>query len=407
MVARLTNELIDKIRVLPISELINKQYPDIKLQTLNSVHVGLCPFHHESKPSFTIFNNNGVESFYCYGCHAGNYKETRISSDIIGFYMAIENIDFKTACERLCNIFGIQFGMALIDPEADRLRQAAYQKNIEYFNALSKDANALAYLYNRGLNDESVKRWQLGLVPADDNMAVHRNRLAIPLIDTSGASNNICGFAYRSLNNDNLKYRNDSGSRIFNKKQLLYGLPQAQETIRRMNAVILVEGYFDVMLMHQCNVTNTVGLMGAGLTIEQANALKKLASRVFLLMDNDEAGVNALYRIIPTLYQECFEVYVCSAPSGMDPADMCNHLGRDNDAVARYLTAHTVPAYQFMLQRSLIIYQNRIHLAKTELLQQSLPLMDYLRYIDRMLYTQYLSNHTGIDPYLLDTQYRR
>jgi DNA primase len=314
---------------------------------------GLCPFHAEKTPSFHVHVDRGF--FYCFGCGA--------KGDAFDYVMRTRGVAFVEALALL----GERTGVA-IEPAAPRQGRRRDLEDVNrialsYFRSRLEGSPALAYLLGRGLERESVERWELGYAPEgwdgllrfalgkgvrdDDLLAAglqvehergrrydrFRDRVMFPLRDGLGR---LLGFAGRVLGDALPKYLNTPETELFKKSELLYGLDRARTAIRESGEAIVVEGYMDVIALHQAGFPNAVASLGTALTSEHAEALARLdAQRVLLAFDADEAGQRAVLAGLDRSIGRRFLVQAVTIPSGKDPADAV--LGGDREAFAAAL----------------------------------------------------------------------
>jgi DNA primase len=324
---------------------------------------GLCPFHSEKTPSFTVDRDRGL--FYCFGCGAGG--------DLFGFVRQIERVEFREAAEILARRYGVEVPRRSRRPDTDRreaLSAAVRSAHRLFIECLGRKPNAASdYLKTRGVPEETAKELELGFAPdAWDTVARglsqeftpelmieagllqpgsegkrpydrFRNRLIFPLKDERGRC---VGFGGRCLSpEEEPKYLNSPESPIFSKNRTLYGLPTAREAMKASNRAVLVEGYFDHLGLHLSGLAETVATMGTALSPPQAERLRRLVSRVVLCYDGDEAGRRATARAIPILLSSGLEVSVAHLPKDLDPYD----LYRDSGAPAVRQAIENAPGF--------------------------------------------------------------
>lgn len=306
---------------------------------------GLCPFHNERTPSFTVDRDKGL--YHCFGCGAGG--------DVIHFLRQIDRLDFPEAVEALAARFGVAIPRRAARGPRDEQREkmlaavAAAQKF--YAAELAKPGNpAAAYLEKRNVPESVARALGVGYAPAGwETLAKglggawpeallvdagllqrrseghgsydrFRNRLVFTIRDERGRP---VGFSGRALSaDDEPKYLNSPESPVFLKKRLLYALTEAREAIRRNERTVLAEGCFDHLALYLAGVEETVASMGTALTAEQAAKLKKLAPKVVLCYDGDPAGKNAARSALSHLLAQGLEVAVARLPAGEDPDDV-------------------------------------------------------------------------------------
>jgi DNA primase len=322
-----------------------------KLRKAGRSWKGLCPFHNERTPSFTVDRDKGL--YHCFGCGVGG--------DVIHFVRQIDRLDFPEAVEALASRFGVAIPRRVrIGPRQerrDRLFDAIAAAQRFYAERLSRPGNAAAkYLDGRRVPEELRKSLGLGHAPdAWDQLGKalsgafpedllieagllqprgdgktgsydrFRDRLLFVVKDERGRP---VGFGGRALSPDGEpKYLNSPESPIFSKKRLLYGLFEARESIRKMDRVVLVEGYFDHLALLRAGILETVASMGTALTPEQAERLRRLCPLAIVCYDGDAAGRNATRGALAHLLALGFEARVARLPGGEDPDDVLQREG--------------------------------------------------------------------------------
>jgi DNA primase len=327
---------------------------------------GLCPFHQERTPSFTVDRDKGL--YHCFGCGAGG--------DVIHFVRQIDRLEFPEAVEALASRFGVSIPRRQRhgprEDRRDRLFEALAAAQRFYAERLARPANAAAkYLEGRGVPREMWSTLGLGHAPDawDSSSAAlsgafpedllieagllqpraegkgaydrFRDRLLFVVRDERGRP---VGFGGRALSpGGEPKYLNSPESPIFSKKRLLYGLFEARESIRKHDRVVLVEGYFDHLALVRAGVQETVASMGTALTPEQAERLRRLSSRAIVCYDGDSAGRNATRSALAHLLALGFQVAVARMPQDEDPDDLLQREGSESlsrriDEAPDYLT---------------------------------------------------------------------
>lgn len=311
---------------------------------------GLCPFHNERTPSFTVDRDKGL--YHCFGCGAGG--------DVIHFLRQIDRLDFPEAVEALAARFGVAIPRRAArgprDEQREKLLAAVSAAQKFYAAELAKPGNpAAAYLEKRNVPESVARALGVGYAPAGwETLAKglggawpeallvdagllqrrseghgsydrFRNRLVFTIRDERGRP---VGFSGRALSaDDEPKYLNSPESPVFLKKRLLYALTDAREAIRRNERTVLAEGCFDHLALYLAGVEETVASMGTALTPEQAARLKKLAPKVVLCYDGDPAGRNAARSALSHLLTQGLEVAVARLPAGEDPDDVRRREG--------------------------------------------------------------------------------
>lgn len=337
MTSSLTNEIKEK---LDIVEVIGSY---IKIEKSGQNYKARCPFHNEKTPSFFISPKRN--SFYCFGCGA--------KGDIFSFVEQIENVDFLGALKMLAEKAGVQirYEKDAHKDEKERLFECMDKAGAIFEENLKKNVEALNYLKNRGLKDETIKSWRIGfakdawhdieerlkpvgfsqkemlncgLIKHSESQKIYdtfRNRIMFPIFDSVGR---IIAFSGRIFGDekDVAKYLNSPETEIFKKSEVLYGLNVAKNGIRKMNFSILVEGQMDMLMCHQAGWENTVATSGTALTPEHLNILKRASPNIIISYDNDKAGMRASQKAFNMALNIGFNVKAVRIGDGKDPADV-------------------------------------------------------------------------------------
>ena len=346
MASYISDELIDRISErADIVEIISHYLP---LKKAGKNYKALCPFHQEKTPSFMVSPEKQL--FHCFGCGAGG--------NVFNFVMKWEKISFPEAVKMIGEKVGIS--VAVINEEAGRgvLKEELYRTNERVADLFQQELKRMVsvkkYLKQRGFIPEVIDKFRVGWAPTSGDFlkmarakgislenlkklsllipsqkrdgwyAWFRQRLIFPIFTPEGR---ICGFGGRILDNGLPKYLNSSSSLIFDKSRILYGLNFSKEAIRQEEEVILVEGYTDVMTLHQRGIKNVVASLGTSLTSSQARLIKRYTGHVFIAYDQDKAGISATLRGIDLLLEANLEIRIISMPRGVDPADLVNREG--------------------------------------------------------------------------------
>ncbi|MDJ0522319.1 MAG: DNA primase [Planctomycetota bacterium] len=340
--ARIPDHIIEQVREAhDIVEIVRRAVP---LKQAGAGFKGLCPFHDEKTPSFTV--HPGRQTYKCFGCGKGG--------NVFGFLMETAGLNFPEAVRQLAEERGIEVPRDRApDPEADerfeRIRQALSAAHRVFVRALASDAGREArdYLERRGYDAEARKRFGLGYAPPswdhligeaakagvsvealehaglvvprrerDGHYDRFRHRVMFPIADARGR---LATFAGRTLDPDDpAKYMNGPETDVFKKTNVLYALHRARDAVRRSGEALLMEGYTDVLMCHMHGFENAVAGMGTAFTQPQARQLARIAERVILLYDADDAGRLAAERALEVLLQEGLEVRVALLPEGRD-----------------------------------------------------------------------------------------
>ncbi len=332
----------------------------ITLKQRGSEFIALCPFHQEKTPSFTVSPTKNL--FYCFGCGKGG--------NAINFLMESENIDFKEALNILAKKAGIDLSTNEFKPLDKYYKIMKYASDF-YHNILLKGRakNIESYLKRRGIDNEMIVKFKLGagtekLIPylrkeniefdmlkktgllvQQGNSFVERfqERLIFSIFDVHGK---VVAFGGRTLGNKNPKYINSPQTEIYNKSQILYGLNFSKKEIRKKRKVILVEGYLDLIALHQFGFSNSVASLGTSFTTSHGKLLKRFTDEVIIIYDYDTAGLTATERAIKILLKEDLDVFICSIPGSKDPDEFL----RKNSDSKNKLLSHTISWLDFILQ---------------------------------------------------------
>ena len=337
-------KLLEIKEAAPIAEVIG-QY--VRLNQRGRYLVGLCPFHAEKTPSFTVYPERNI--FHCFGCGAGG--------DVFHFLMQHLRLDFLEAVADLAQKYSIPLQWEkqgnTAQAQANRQRQAFYEVNelaAKFFEKKlahnQQGETARQYLARRGLPEAVAKAYRLGYAPDEwrlltrtlsdqrANLAAalqvgliteraggghydrFRGRLIFPIFDLQGR---IIAFGGRIIGAGEPKYLNSPESPLYSKGRNLYGLYQAREAIRKDNLAILVEGYMDLLALRAHGIEPVVATLGTALTREQVRLLKGYTSRVVLVFDADAAGLKAMQRSLPLFAGERLPARVLTLPAGEDP----------------------------------------------------------------------------------------
>lgn len=416
MSIHVTEELKHEIKSTCTLVKVVSQYTLIEKDGNN--YKGVCPFHKEKTGSFTIFppsKDSMYENFYCFGCHAGDRKETSIGNSVIDFIMAIENLDYYGACQFLCDKYGISYQEYNANPETVKLKKRKTEENAAYYNNLLNNKLVLDYLAERGIYKDSIQKFRLGLTGTNEYAGWRNNRLVFGITETTYDPNkaNTIALAYRNLQGQinapdgmeyfpnetpTIKYRNDGDSLIFDKGKTLYGFNQASKNIRTLGYAVVVEGYMDVILMHQAGYENTVAPMGTAFTEGQMDLLKKYCNKILFFLDGDSSGIKAMRGALPKLLERGFSVLVVEAPPGQDPADLVLSVNQDKSKLKTYINNNSIPALQWFIEKSMRSYDAAIHKARMDVLEGVLPLLDKVSHRESKLsYSTMIANRLDMD----------
>lgn len=325
----------------------------VPLKKNGSRYWGLCPFHHEKTPSFSV---NGEQNlYYCFGCKAGG--------NVVQFVEEMEHLTYREAVEYLARQIHMPIPETQEDPDYERRRSqrerllGANKAAARWYHAqlwLPENQRILDYLHKRGLDDGTIRKFGLGAAPEEwdaltraleqqgytqeelrlagltivkqeSRFDMFRNRAIFPIIDAQGQ---ILGFGGRAMGDAQPKYLNTSDTPVFNKRKGVYAanLLRKQRDLKR---VILVEGYMDVVALIQHGVNGVVATLGTALTNEQARLLKRYAPEIWVSYDGDSAGQHAIMRALEIFEQEDICARVLFFPDNLDPDEFIRQRGLD------------------------------------------------------------------------------
>lgn len=346
-----SDELIEQVR--SANDIVNVISDYVRLQKKGSTHFGLCPFHNEKTPSFSV--SQGKQMYYCFGCGAGG--------NAITFLMQYENYTFQEALQALAQRAGIELPKQEMSDaarqKADRRARIleANKTAAKYFYAqlrMEQGQNAMQYFVGRGLAPGTLKKFGLGyankfsddlyrylrkqgyedellkdsgLVTIDEQRGGRDkfwNRVMYPIMDVN---NRVIGFGGRVMGEGEPKYLNSPETMIFDKSRNLYGLNFARST--RKHYILLCEGYMDVIALHQAGFDNAVASLGTSFTPGHANLLKRYTKEVYCTFDSDGAGIKAALRAIPLLKEAGITAKIVNMKPYKDPDEFIKAKGAE------------------------------------------------------------------------------
>jgi DNA primase len=369
MAGKIPDETIQAIRDrVSIVEVISSY---VALKKAGRNHIGLCPFHTEKTPSFTVNDERGL--FHCFGCGAGG--------TVFTFLMKIERQDFPEAVAGLARRAGVPLPERRADSAGSQHREELLRINdfaAAFFGRAllrPEGEQARGYLAERGVAPEIAERFGLGFAPATGNALARalekkqaplvsavelgllgrstdgrlydrfRGRLMFPIRHGDGR---VIGFGGRILGGDGPKYLNSPESVVFRKGEGVYGLAEARQAIREADRVVLVEGYLDALALVQAGITHTVATLGTALTVVQLRLLRRFSGNIIAFFDGDAAGQKAAERAFALSAEAGVWAVGAFLPSGFDPDTFVRQHGRE--ATDRLL-AEAIPLAEFYLQR--------------------------------------------------------
>ncbi|HON85215.1 MAG TPA: DNA primase [Syntrophorhabdaceae bacterium] len=332
------DEILSKIDILDVVS----QY--VKLRKAGKDYVGLCPFHQEKTPSFTVSREKQI--FYCFGCHEGG--------NLVHFVMKYENLNFGEAIEALARQYGIKLSRGM-GSKRSNLFDAMWRLSEYYVKNLKDSPNAMQYLLKRGINRDTIEEFRIGFsdrkidfkrflkdtgisldllmgtgIIRTSNSEVYdifRGRIIIPIFDIN---RRIIGFGGRAMEKDALpKYINSPESSIYSKRTSLFGLDKTRKHISDADEVYIVEGYFDFISLYINGFNNIVATLGTSITKEQLTKLKNYTENITLMLDGDEAGVKSALRLIGLFSEMDINARVVILPQGHDPDSFIREQGKE------------------------------------------------------------------------------
>lgn len=370
--AKIEHETV--LRILDTANIVEVVSDFVTLKRRGTGYIGLCPFHNERTPSFSVSPSRNICK--CFSCGKGGSP--------VNFLMELEGMSYAEALRWLAKKYGIEIKeREMTDKErtdaADRESMLAvndfamrFFENYMQDSAEGRDVG-LAYFRERGISDASIRKFHLGFSPEDSTAlykaatskgykeefllktglcmagqhGVYDRFRARVIYPVHGLSGQVVAFGGRTLRTDKkmAKYVNSPESSVYSKKRELYGLFQARQAITRNDKVILVEGYMDVISMHQSGVENVVASSGTSLTDEQVVLLRRFTKNVTVIYDSDSAGIKAALRGVDMLLGAGLNVKVLLLPDGDDPDSFAQH--HSNEEVKQYLDTHETDFIKF------------------------------------------------------------
>lgn len=411
---QISEEILEKIKSQ--NDIVDVISERVRLRKSGRNFTGLCPFHNEKTPSFSVSQEKQI--YKCFGCgEAGN---------VISFVMKEKNLPFIEAVKYLANRANIPLEMNNGEKsKSAKKKDLLYRVNVEaakfFFSNLMNNQNAKEYFLNRGIKEETIKRFGLGFANDSWNSLMFylrkkgindvlleeaglisinkekgrkydrfRNRVMFPVFDYQGR---VIGFGGRVLDDSKPKYLNSPETLVFQKGTNLYGLNFALKHNMSERYFVIVEGYMDLISLHQYGITNVVASLGTALTINQARLLKRYADKVIISYDADMAGQMATLRGLEILRTAGFDVRVLNIPQGKDPDEYVRSNGKEaflkliNSAepLIDYRMKKAEEGIDFKNSQSLILYAKRI-----------MEIISDLDPMEKDVYIKKASENTGI-----------
>lgn len=410
---RFSDEFLSEVR--DRNDIVDVISPYVDLRVRGSLATGLCPFHNEKTPSFTVYVN--TQSYYCFGCGSGG--------DAITFIKNIENLDYTEAVTMLAERSGLALPADGYDDGVAKMKRRMYDANREaarFFHSslfTPEGKTGLDYFLSRGLSMETIRHFGLGFAPDKwDGLLRHmkskgyseqelvsadlakktqkgyiidtfRNRAMFPIIDVKGS---VIAFGGRVLDDSKPKYVNTSDTLVYKKSQGVFALNFAKRGSDK--TLILCEGYMDVIAYHQAGFENAVAGLGTAFTPEQAKLISKYAEEVILSYDNDEAGQNATRKAIGILSRTPLRIRVARLQGGKDPDEIIKKYGKDK---MRQILSSAVGDVEFDLQRAQQGFDLQTSDGKVAYLERAVDILSKIRNpIQWDVYASKLSGQLGV-----------
>ncbi len=425
-----TRDSIERVRdAVDMVELVGAR---TDLRRVGGSYTGLCPFHDERTPSFSVSAEKKV--FYCFGCGE--------SGDAIRFVEVTEALDFPGAVEMLADRYGVELKRENEDPRAEQRRRrrerllalveratAFYER---YLWESDRAAPAREYLAGRGLREEVLRRFRIGFSPPEWDRVVgaaardgyrteelaaaglaqrgrrgdfidrFRGRIMFPLADARGR---VLGFGARSLTEaERPKYLNTSENDLYHKGRQLFGIGQARGMAAKRGRIVAVEGYTDVLALHQGGITESVAIMGTALTQEQLAELSRAAGTVYLALDADRSGQEAMLRAARGARERDVELLVAEMPEGTDPAEL---VERDGPEAFETLLEGALSVPEFEARRLVAAADLRTPHGRDRALDRARPLVGSIPAANsatRDEVVRFLADKLDVDPSFLTIQ---
>jgi DNA primase len=417
----------------------------VSLKKSGKNYLGLCPFHSERTPSFTVNEEKGI--FHCFGCGAGG--------NIFNFLMRANHLNFPEAVKELAKRYGVALPKRELSEEEKRrrsLKARLFEINemaAEYYHQLlvsqKEGEEGRRYLVKRGISEEIIAEHRLGFAPAAwDSLALFlqdkgvpsnlaedlgliiprkegmatggrpsfydrfRRRVIFPIINEGGQ---VSGFGGRTIDNATAssgqvppKYMNSPESPIYSKGQMLYGLNVAKGSIREQGRALIVEGYMDLLSLHQEGIRNVVASLGTALTPAQVSLLGRYTREAVLVFDADESGKKATQRSLELFLQEGVSARVVSLPSGFDPDSF---IRQEKRAGFERVLAHALPVVEYILEQAMRRHATETVEGKVRAVRELIPSLNRLKDpIEQNLYIDRVASRLGLKESQIRAQLR-
>lgn len=415
-------EIIEEIR--RENDIVTVVSSYVNLTRKGNTYFGLCPFHNEHTPSFSVESNK--QYYYCFGCGA--------SGNVISFIKNIENLDFVSAIKILAEKINYKLpesARSEEDLKKQKLKKILYDIQVcsakFFYNNLIQDNMSLEYLKNRNITNNSITKFGLGFsIKSWDSLYKHllknnftsedivhsgliikssktnkyfdrfQNRLMFPIFDVYGK---VIGFGGRIIEDSKeAKYINSPDTFIYDKSNSLYAINFARKT--HLDTLIIVEGYLDTISLHQAGFTNTVAALGTAFNIGHAKLIKKFFKTVILVFDSDDAGIKACKRAIEIITKESLYCKVLILRNAKDPDEFIKKFGAKSFENALLNAKDHISFKLDILKQTYDLTKPN---EKSIFIKQSLDVIKHLNDIDKNIYIHYISKSTEVDKNIIDS----
>ena len=423
---RFDDAFLTELRSRADIESIISSYVNIK--RAGRISKGLCPFHGEKTASFTVYPD--TQSYYCFGCGSGG--------DVVTFIKNIENLDYLDAVKFLADRVGMDVPEDnTYDNSLNKKRLRILEANREaarfYHSCLGTKDGAIGYQYfrNRGLSDETIKRFGLGFAPdsfnaltnhlmgkgytkqelVDANLARRstknpnniydnfRNRIMFPIIDVKGS---VIAFGGRVMDDSKPKYLNTSDTLVYKKSQGVFALNLAKKSGK--DSLILCEGYMDVIALHQAGFTNAVAGLGTALTSEQASLLSRYSSEIMIAYDADEAGQKAATRALGIFKNTPAKIKVLRLSGGKDPDEIIKNYGIEK---MKAIITGAANEIEFALLREHSKYDVASDDGKRQYLKSAIEILSSVGAVELDIYASRIANELSVNKNVIVDEAKR
>lgn len=429
--ARYSEDILETIKTrLTVSEVVS---PYVRLTRKGDRYWGLCPFHNEKTGSFTVVDNGGANGgFYkCFGCGKGG--------GIFNFIMDIEHVEFPEAVEILAKKAGVELKE---ESEEDRKEQNKVKTISDLYNRISNTFHqylltqpsaqaARDYIAKRGISAETCEKFQLGYAPNsatwlygflnkrkysdeilkdtglfswDYNKApFFRERIMFPIRTWQG---NCVAFSGRDLTGKSrAKYKNSPETVLYSKRNVLFGFYESIPMLKEKHEIIICEGNFDVISLHQAGLGYSAATCGTALTEEHIKLIKRYCDKIYLLFDSDEAGQNATTKALMLCQKNDLSNFVMKLEGAKDASQMLEEQGPE--AIIKSCV-NSVPGFSYLVSSALKLYDIRQPKGKSSVFKEVIPYLDATSSnIERQGYIKYLSNVLRVSEELVTSEYMK